>query len=100
MKTDNKKQKVCATCKHFDEKYDCKKAELKYGTDGYGPWRGNAVCINDPYFKNPENLYESVSEEDYSELKKMLGKVQDDLISAKYKIKSLSLELAHRIAEK
>jgi len=98
---DNKKNNlVCKTCKHFDEKYDCKKAGLRYGSDGYGPWRESAVCINDPYFEPLKNLYEPANIEDYSELKNQISKLQDLLYSANYKVKNLSEELAERIALK
>jgi hypothetical protein len=64
---------VCKFCKHFgrvawDDKPGCKEADVRYGTDGYGPWYGGPNCINDRYYSETKNLFEPAGDAERAQM--------------------------------
>lgn len=65
---------ICKFCKHY-QKVDwkrslngslslgCSKANLRHGTDGYGPWYSSPNCKHDSDASQPKDLFEPIDME-------------------------------------
>ena len=100
---------ICFSCKHFgdvswtNKKQGCKEANIRWGTDGYGPWYQSPTCKHDPDQTPLKDLFTPITEEErikpfnrIQELEKQLENSRINVEKLERKIILLCKEETHQ----